>query len=400
VFETNRRYYGAAPVDSGNVAKMLFKSKAYTADSTIINFTITELTALDSLGNSILLPSDSSQVVLRGPAVWPGDTDDNGIVNQADLLPIGTYFNFAGPKRRNASIQWIGQYATRWQPKEATYADANGNGKVEVGDMDVVTINWGRTHGLSCPAVYHQSVLSRELSQRGKLLPVVRYLSGDKGLTVEIFADSLSECNGIAFELEYPANVLRLVAVQKGNVWDRQTLLIFKNEPVQDKVGIGICEPGMEINHFEDRSLVAVVQFAVKSDQVRDQSYLNFKINEALGIDHRANLFQLAEGAWDSKSQFDQLPATFLLRQNFPNPFNPGTRIEFSIPKKAHIIIKIHDILGREIKTLIDDELPPGSHFVFWDGNDGNNNKTPTGIYFIRMQAEGVTRTMKVVKVK
>ena len=69
------------------------------------------------------------------------------------------------------------------------------------------------------------------------------------------------------------------------------------------------------------------------------------------------------------------------LYQNYPNPFNPVTTIEFQIPNTDLVSIKIYDILGREITTLLDKIVPAGWHQVHWDAGT-----VPSGVYFYRLQ--------------
>jgi hypothetical protein len=389
-FETNRRYRGAAKLDSGNVAAVLFKSNLYAPDSTIMNFTLTNLTVSDSLGKTILLPADNSQVILRGPLVWPGDTNDDGDVNQADLLPLGTYFNKTGAKRRSASTKWFGQHATRWQPKEATPADANGDGIANQADVNVIGLNWGRQHSVAYP-----QVLPRELQQRGVIRPVVQRFPDSDELYVEIAVDSLDELTGAAFELAYPAGRLRVLAVERGKDWGQNTLLIYKDDGAQGKIGVGVCQTA-KANVAANPSVVAVVHFAWREQA--ETTRLRFQVKDALATNQEGRLFRLAGAAWGS--EVAEAPTAFSLQQNYPNPFNPNTRLEYALPRAAHVVIKIHDALGREIATLVDEKLPAGSHFVAWDGRDRAGRETPSGIYFVRMQAEGFVRTMKAVKVR
>jgi hypothetical protein len=397
IVETNRRYRGAALLDSGTVAEVQFKSNAYAPDSTVVHFTITELTVLDSLGNTILLPADNLQVILRGPLVWPGDTNDDGIVNQFDILPIGTYFGKTGARRRSASTEWFGQHATRWQPQEATYANADGNGQVDASDANVVTKNWGRTHGSFAPMLAQEQLLSREIFRQGVLRPSVWRLPNGEELSVEIAADSLNGFTGAAFELEYPANLLQVVAVERGNNWGQEALLIFKDDEIRGKLGIGICRiEGADVT--PDRSVIAVVRFAFRANRVREVSLLRFKVNGAVATSQDGKLIRVAGAAWGN--EVAEPPSAFSLQQNYPNPFNPETRIEYALPHATHVVIKIHDALGREIATLVDEKLSAGAHFVIWDGKDRAGRETPSGIYFVRMQAEGFVRTMKAVKVK
>lgn len=80
----------------------------------------------------------------------------------------------------------------------------------------------------------------------------------------------------------------------------------------------------------------------------------------------------------------------FALKQNYPNPFNPGTRIAFSIPKSSFVSLKVFDILGNEIRTLVSGELHEGSYEVEFIGKD-----LPSGIYFYSITSGEFTQTRK-----
>jgi hypothetical protein len=84
------------------------------------------------------------------------------------------------------------------------------------------------------------------------------------------------------------------------------------------------------------------------------------------------------------------LPSTFLLHQNYPNPFNPTTRIEFEIDHQnyeyQHVLLNVFNILGQNVKTLVDKELPPGRHTVVWDATDEYGSRVATGIYLYRLE--------------
>jgi len=80
--------------------------------------------------------------------------------------------------------------------------------------------------------------------------------------------------------------------------------------------------------------------------------------------------------------EFEDSPLNFKLHQNYPNPFNPVTTIKYQIPKLSFITIKIYDVLGNEIATIVNEEKPAGSYEVEFDG-DG----LTSGIYFFRLQA-------------
>ncbi len=94
-------------------------------------------------------------------------------------------------------------------------------------------------------------------------------------------------------------------------------------------------------------------------------------------------------------------PATYHLSQNFPNPFNPETRIQFSLPQAQRVDLAIYDVHGRLVKELIDyRDYAPGTYTVDWDGTDLDGKKVASGVYFSRMQAGVYSSTRKMSLVK
>jgi photosystem II stability/assembly factor-like uncharacterized protein len=85
-------------------------------------------------------------------------------------------------------------------------------------------------------------------------------------------------------------------------------------------------------------------------------------------------------------------PKQFLLHQNYPNPFNPTTEIQFSIAKLSIVNLRIFDLLGREVATLVNEQRPGGDYSVKWEA--GN---LPSGVYFCRLQAGSYSETRKLV---
>jgi len=88
-------------------------------------------------------------------------------------------------------------------------------------------------------------------------------------------------------------------------------------------------------------------------------------------------------------------PFNFSLSQNYPNPFNPNTRIDFSIQSSSFVSLKIFDIIGREITTLVSEHLSAGKHSRIW-----NAGKMHSGMYFYQLQVGTMTETKKLLLVK
>ncbi len=88
----------------------------------------------------------------------------------------------------------------------------------------------------------------------------------------------------------------------------------------------------------------------------------------------------------------EQTPLEFALLQNYPNPFNPSTRIPFSISRSGVVSLKVYDILGRELQTLVNEQLNPGSYEATFDGA-----RLASGVYYYRLEANGFVQTKKLV---
>jgi hypothetical protein len=94
------------------------------------------------------------------------------------------------------------------------------------------------------------------------------------------------------------------------------------------------------------------------------------------------------------------LPKEFSLGANYPNPFNPSTRFVVAIPQTAHVEIVVYDLLGRKVKTLLNEERSPGYSTIEWNGCTDNNTMAPSGVYFVRMMSEKFTAVHKIMMMK
>lgn len=106
-----------------------------------------------------------------------------------------------------------------------------------------------------------------------------------------------------------------------------------------------------------------------------------------------SGLFQTNESTVLSVREIsNRIPDRFTLAQNYPNPFNPTTKLEFQIRHRGFVTLKIYNILGNEIATLVSEELQPGTYSTTW-----NASGYPSGVYFSRLQSGSVVQSRKIV---
>jgi len=94
------------------------------------------------------------------------------------------------------------------------------------------------------------------------------------------------------------------------------------------------------------------------------------------------------------------IPEGIYLEQNYPNPFNPETQIEYQLASSGFVSLKIYDLLGCEIKSLVSQEQTTGSYKVTWDGTDKLGNKVPSGIYLYKLSSNNQFVSKKMILMK
>jgi len=149
------------------------------------------------------------------------------------------------------------------------------------------------------------------------------------------------------------------------------------------------------------------IPISVISSGGERQSNANYVITGTLG-QVSAGLstttsFKLQSGFWHlyyqdvvvNVEEEDLLPLTYKLEQNYPNPFNPSTIIKFAVPERTRVLIKIYDILGGEVSTLVNEELDAGRYEKTF-----NAAALSTGVYIYRIQAGSYVNTKKMLLIK
>ncbi|MBT3479347.1 MAG: T9SS type A sorting domain-containing protein [Candidatus Marinimicrobia bacterium] len=172
----------------------------------------------------------------------------------------------------------------------------------------------------------------------------------------------------------------------KGNV-----NLSYSDDPIKNWV---------QGNSFINESLISLSSLSWPGYQTYSGWFSEPK-SVSIGNGEEALLYEITfQGIYGSEqilsiSDKILIPEKITLHQNFPNPFNPSTTIQFDLTKNSQTSLVIYNILGGEVETLVNDHLNSGNHIFNWNG--GNN---PAGMYFARLIIEGETRTMKMLYLK
>jgi uncharacterized repeat protein (TIGR01451 family) len=151
---------------------------------------------------------------------------------------------------------------------------------------------------------------------------------------------------------------------------------------------IGSLEPGKKM-------IVTLVVKADSAGSAANKVYASahesdFNLNNNVGID--TTLITVSSGVND---RMNELPLSFELKQNYPNPFNPSTTIAFDMPSAGHVQLRIFDLLGREVASLLNEQRNAGRYHVEW-----NASRFSSGVYFYQIESGVFKQTKKLVLIK
>ena len=112
------------------------------------------------------------------------------------------------------------------------------------------------------------------------------------------------------------------------------------------------------------------------------------------------NMYLLAFKSNGYDAQWSRMPGFFTLNQNYPNPFNPVTNIEFAIHKPGHVTLTIYNVLGQQVKVLVNKELNPGAYTEQWNATDERGMSVGSGLYFYRIQTGDFAKTQRMMLIR
>ena len=200
---------------------------------------------------------------------------------------------------------------------------------------------------------YRDSIDSEEIELLDTLnIIALQYLGGQVSVT---FYDSLLQ------EVVAVRNLLNAEIIESGPTVEGRTDELWQIE------GISVDSV---VNKYEN-----------------DEIFLFFDYNRWISYSNVTTSIEVIES--------EIIPNEYSLTQNYPNPFNPSTTLKYEIPKESYITLKVYDILGREVATLVNEQQKAGYYEVEWDAVNNSS-----GIYFYRIQAGEFVGTKKMMLVK
>jgi len=157
---------------------------------------------------------------------------------------------------------------------------------------------------------------------------------------------------------------------------------------------MSIAVRGTGVNLAESGE-IAILEFKLLSNQETEISLTNVDLRDSANQKLRSSF----EGTGVVVTG-RLLPEIYALHQNHPNPFSAVTSINYQIPEDAQITLKIYDVAGKLLRTLVNEVKEPGYYTVRWDGKDELGKNVGNGIYFYKLETIGSAFTMKMTLVR
>ncbi len=220
-----------------------------------------------------------------------------------------------------------------------------------------------------------------------------------QSLSVELEAQG--DENALGFSLEFDPNLLTFVAALRGSGADSAQIIQNTSQTANGRVGIALALSAGGKFTIGTHQIV-IVNFRVISNTPANSTTIDFSDQPIAReiVDANANVLSamwipatvIITSIRESKVN---APLSYELKQNYPNPFNPNTTIEFSIPRPEFVILKVFNIVSKEVVLLVSQKFTAGRYKVEWNGRGMDS-----GVYFVQMRAGEFAETRKVVLMK
>jgi hypothetical protein len=217
--------------------------------------------------------------------------------------------------------------------------------------------------------------------------------------TLEVQLSNSEEIYGIQFSLRTSSDVI-LGKLERDSRTAEEHWLVASYKPNDSVVNVIIIS--MQTKNFASgNGTLAKISFTTeKPNEISSASLANVMITnknaDSLGV-------AINNLDWSNKSVLianNNESKSFALGQNFPNPFNPTTKIAYRLNKSAQVRLSVYDITGREVNRLVDRYQSVGDYNISWNSNDYNGQKMASGMYFARLNVDNESVSRKMVMTK
>jgi len=226
-------------------------------------------------------------------------------------------------------------------------------------------------------------------------VPISDYLQVGEEFTVKVLLrNNPNVVKSIHFVVPYDPSQLEFVGVKKSRLLQGATWpVFFDGRDIASNIDVSLALLGGEAAIGGSGELATITFRLLQSGNLS----LAFSLVDFRDSKNHQLLVEQEEVVFDTPRE---LPSVYGLSQNYPNTFNPQTQISFQLPQAGHVSLKIYNIRGELVRTLVNEAKEAGYHSVIWDGRNQNGEEVASGVYFYRMVTDDFTATKKMIMLK
>ena len=292
-----------------------------------------------------------------------------------------------------ASSEWA-DGTNNWK-----WSDINEDDIVESDDLSMVTANVAAVAAgtlLNGAQPRYKIAIQPELSNLDAIVEFMNVpgeLKAGETYTIQVIGRNTTNVRAYFINLNYATDALTFAGIAKGDFLETDTYSF----PVIGNETVGLANAVYGDRVFSGDGLLAEVRFTALRDGMFTPDMLGFERISIVNSDFMRESIVMNEPASISEND---APVSFGLDQNFPNPFNPTTTISFSVPDNGNMTLKVYDILGRHVRTLVDGTYSAGNYNIVWDATDMNGDMVSVGVYFYTIQSGNHRATKRMLLLK
>ena len=353
--------------------------------------------------------------------IWPGDLNNDFKVTVTDILPIGYFYDKRGQARSNPTIQWVSQLASFWaydktnqnSPAYEVFADANGDGLIDLSDEAAIGLNLNQYHYKTMPG-YIPPVLSQTNNAGDPVLTaifpdtLIPGASLPKTITIPVnIGDAGTPTNnllGLAFNLSFNPRYVNASSIRLDfsnsifGTLGTDYIEVTDSDFAHGNLNIGLTR--FNTTPLNTYGNVVNLKLTVPANaplgyfklyavplSANDQNGNPENINSSVDSTHVMGIKQAIEPVHGIDADL----------QVSPNPFAHAVNINYSLATSSKVALAVYDVNGKEIARLCNETQIPGKYGYTFDATKYN---AAPGVYFLRMNIDGNVVEKKIVRVE
>jgi hypothetical protein len=349
-----------------------------------VGITVTpKKTSGEDIGNNVITAWDAHLTAsyfvgsdtLGSGQIYSADVDQNGKVELFDAALIARYAVGLNSAQNNRTGQWRFTPLSRQYPVMVTDYDDQDFTAFVIGD---VSGNWSLNGSLS---------KTGDIEMPSRSIPLAAV---SEELVVPIGVVEPVDLFAADIWLRYDPQKLQILDIVPAEKFGNFNLVYNESSYGLVKIAMygtqAVSLPG-ELIHI----VMEIADSEKKETEIQCEKFLINEVSVEMG-----SIFI----STDVNQPSAETVLEYRLDENYPNPFNPDTEIHYALKKPGNVSLKIYDIQGRQIRTLMDVFQTEGSHVVIWDGKNDNGRDVSSGVYFCRLISGSYTHTIRMIKTK